>query len=518
MINHRNSNYIQMKLKQILLIVGISSLSAVGSVWTYNKFSRQDVVLGTTEKGLPANYAGFFDGKTATAEAADFTKAANASVPAVVHIKTKIPAQKRTNNVPQRSRGFFDDWMDDFFGNGPNVIPEQRASGSGVLISEDGYIVTNNHVISDGGDGVAGEINVTLHNKKSYKARLIGRDPASDIAVLKIDGNKFPFLLYGNTSNIQLGQWVLAIGYPLTLETTVTAGIISATGRTININRRQTPENVSPVESFIQTDAAVNQGNSGGALVNTNGELIGINSAILAPNGTYAGYSFAIPVSIVKKIVDDIVKYGDVQRGYLGIQYQVTDDMSEEQMKAKGIPTNIEGVYVSAAPTDGAAYAAGIRKGDIITKVNGISVSSGLQMSAQIASYRPGDKVPVTYVRNGKESNVEITLKKKAGTFEDVAVENIGTKLGGDLVTWDKNKAREAGIEGGVLVKKITPGGALSRTRVNEGFVIISVNGQDVTNLEELTKVLANVNGTVSLEGIYPGYDGTYKYPLNLEQ
>lgn len=508
-----------MKLKQILLIIGISAASAVGSVWTYNKFTKQDVALGVPENGLPANYAGFFDGKNTPVEAVDFTKAANAAVPAVVHIKTKIPAKKMSNNVDtRRSRGLFDDWFDDFFGNGPNVIPEQRASGSGVLISEDGYIVTNNHVISDGADGVANEINVTLHNKKSYKARLIGRDPASDIAVLKIDGNKFPFLLYGNTSNIQLGQWVLAIGYPLTLETTVTAGIVSATGRTININRRQTPDNVSPVESFIQTDAAVNQGNSGGALVNTNGELIGINSAILAPNGTYAGYSFAIPVNIVKKIVEDIVKYGDVQRGYLGISYYSTEQMSEEQVKAQGIPTNIEGVYVSAVSTDGGAYAAGIRKGDVITKVNGSSVGTGLQMSAQIASYRPGDKVPITFVRNGKETTVDVILKKKAGTFEDVAVANIGTKLGGDLVTWDKNKAREAGIDGGVLVKKITPGGALSRTRINEGFVIISVNGEEVTSVEDLTKVLSNVNGTVSLEGIYPGYDGTYKYPLNLEQ
>jgi Do/DeqQ family serine protease len=506
-----------MKLKQILIVAGISAVTAVGSVWTYDQLKKPEIVLGTTEKGLPANYAGFFDGKANTAEGVDLTKAANAAVPAVVHIKTKIPAKKLTNNVPtQRSRGFFDDWFDDFFGNGPNVIPEQRASGSGVLISEDGYIVTNNHVISDGDKGVAGEINVMLHNKKSYKARLIGRDPASDIAVLKIDGNKFPFLLYGNTSNIQLGQWVLAIGYPLTLETTVTAGIVSATGRTININRRQTASQESPIESFIQTDAAVNQGNSGGALVNTNGELIGINSAILAPNGTYAGYSFAIPVNIVKKIVDDIVKYGDVQRGYLGISYNPTDMMSEEQIKNLGIPA--EGVYVSGVSTEGGAYAAGIRKGDVITKVNNVVVNAGLQMSAQLAGFRPGDKVPITYIRGGKEYSTMVILKKKAGTFEDVAVSNIGTKLGGDLATLDKDVARKEGIEGGVLVKKITPGGALSRTRINEGFVITSVNGQDITSLDELTKVLSNVNGTVSLEGVYPGYDGTYKYPLNLEQ
>jgi Do/DeqQ family serine protease len=505
-----------MKWKQILLVVGISAVTAVGSVWTYDKLTDQPSALGSNEKGIPANYAGFFDGKGNPADVVDLTKAANTAVPAVVHIKTKIPAKKLSNNVPtQRNRGMFDDWFDDFFGNGPNVIPEQRASGSGVLISEDGYIVTNNHVISDGNNGVASEINVMLHNKKSYKARLIGRDPSSDLAVLKIDGNKFPFLLYGNSTGVLLGQWVLAVGYPLTLETTVTAGIVSATGRTININRRQSE---TPVESFIQTDAAVNQGNSGGALVNTSGELIGINSAILAPNGTYAGYSFAIPVNIVKKIVDDIVRYGDVQRGYLGISYYSTEDMSEDQIKQLGIPTSAEGVYVSAVSGDGGAHAAGIRKGDVITKVNNVSVTSGLQMSAQIASFRPGDKVPVSYIRGGKEYNIQVTLKKKAGTFEDLAVANIGTKLGAELITLDAAKARQIGVEGGVVVNKITPGGALSRTRMNEGFVIISVNDQEVSSVDDLTKVLSRVNGPVSIEGIYPGYDGTYKYPLNLEQ
>jgi S1-C subfamily serine protease len=324
--------------------------------------------------------------------------------------------------------------------------------------------------------------------------------------------------LYGNSSNIQLGQWVLAVGYPLTLETTVTAGIISATGRSIGINSRQTQRGESPVESFIQTDAAVNQGNSGGALINANGELIGINSAILAPTGTYAGYSFAIPVYIVKKIVDDIVRFGDVQRGYLGISYYSTDEMSEAQIKQLGIPTTTEGVYVSAVSNDGGAYAAGIRKGDVITKVNNAAVTSGLQMSAQIASFRPGDKVPVSYIRGGKEYTTHVVLKKKAGTFEDLAVANIGTRLGADLSTLDKAKARQYDIAGGVLVNKITPGGALSRTRMAEGFIITSVNGQDITSVDDLSKLLGSVRGQISLEGIYPGYDGIYKYPLNLEQ
>ncbi|HUQ97720.1 MAG TPA: trypsin-like peptidase domain-containing protein [Chitinophagaceae bacterium] len=511
-----------MKFKQLLTIVGISAATAVGSVATYNHFTdKPNLAIGTAGNGMPANYTGFFDGKGNTGEAIDLTKAANSAVPAVVHIKTRIPAKKQTNDIPRSNRrGSFDDLFDDLFGNGSglNIQPEQRASGSGVLISEDGYIVTNNHVISNGGDGVADELMVTLHNKKTYKAKLVGRDPSSDIAVLKIDGTKFPFLLYGNSTNLQLGQWVLAVGYPLTLETTVTAGIVSATGRTININKRQTAVGESPIESFIQTDAAVNQGNSGGALINTNGELIGINSAILAPNGTYAGYSFAIPVNIVKKIVDDIVRFGDVQRGYLGISYYTTDDMSEDQVKRLGIPTNTDGVYVSGVSNDGGAYAAGIRKGDVITKVNGVAVGSGLQMSAQIAGFRPDDKVPVTYIRSGREVTTNVVLKKKAGTFEDVAAANIGSTLGADLATLDKTKARSYGVDGGVVVRKISEGGAIGRTRMAEGFIITSVNDEDITSVEELTKALSQAQGPVQLKGIYPDGGCMYTYPLNFER
>ncbi|GAA4324685.1 trypsin-like peptidase domain-containing protein [Flaviaesturariibacter amylovorans] len=499
-----------MKWKQVLAIVGISAATTFGSIFAYNKFiAPERYAVGTATGGLPVNYAGFTGNTGNPAETVDLTRAANAAVPAVVHIKTKIPAKKVSNL--RRNNEMFDDWFGDFFGGSPNVIPEQRASGSGVLISEDGYIVTNNHVISNGNDGVADEINVTLNNRKSYKARLIGRDPSSDLAVLKIDGNKFPFLIYGNNANLQLGQWVLAIGYPLTLETTVTAGIVSATGRSININRRQSE---TPVESFIQTDAAVNQGNSGGALVNPSGELIGINSAILAPTGTYAGYSFAIPVNIVKKIVDDIIRFGDVQRGYLGINYIATDDLSDDERKAQGLPTNTDGVLVSGVSPEGGAAAAGIKKGDIITKVNGAAVNSGIQMSAQIANFRPGDKVEVVYLRNNKEVATQVVLKKKG----DVITQNIGNRLGAELTTLDKAKARQYGISGGVVVNKITDGGPISRTRMQPGFVIISVNGQEVGSVDALAQLLTAAGGPVRVEGIYPGYDGTYTYPMNLDQ
>jgi Do/DeqQ family serine protease len=512
-----------MKWKQIILIVAISSVSAVGSVALYNKLTHKNEVsyVGTMKEGqVPVNYAGFFDGKSGTAaDPIDFTKAANAAVPAVVHIKTKIPAKKVTNDLPRR-RGGIDDFFEEFFGPsyGPSIIPEQRASGSGVIISEDGYIITNNHVISNDNGGTADEINVTTSDRKTFKAKVIGRDPSSDLAVLKIDATKLPYMVYGNSENIQLGQWVLAVGYPLTLETTVTAGIVSATGRSIGINSRQVKRGDTPVESFIQTDAAVNQGNSGGALINTSGQLIGINSAILAPNGTYAGYSFAIPVNLVKKIVNDIIQFGDVQRGYLGVSYYTTDEMSEDQMKSLGIPTNIDGVYVSAVPAEGGAAAAGIRKGDVITRVNNVPVVSGIQMSAQIANFRPGDKVPVTFIRGGKENTVNVVLKKKT----DVITANAATRLGGELVTLDKARASKYGIPGGVVVNKVFDGSILKNARIEKGFIITSIittdGEQEVASVEQLNSILQTLAGSIRVRGFYPDYEQAFTYPLNLEQ
>src|SRR5215831_19418971 len=501
-----------MKWKQLLLIVSISAGSAIASVWGYNKFTHHQTVFSQSQGNIPANYAGFFD-KNTSGDPVDFSKAANASVQSVVHIKTKIPAKKVSNDLPRNHSNGLDDWFNQFFDFGPTVIPEQRASGSGVIISEDGYIVTNNHVISDGEKGIASEITVTLHNKKTYKARVIGSDPNYDLAVLKIDGTNLPFMLYGNSDDVQLGQWVLAVGYPLSLETTVTAGIVSAKGRTIGINGRQ---GNSPVESFIQTDAAVNQGNSGGALVNTSGQLIGINSAILAPSGTYAGYSFAIPVNLVKKVVSDIIQYGNVQRGYLGVSYP-TQELTEEQMKQMGIKDDDEGVYVSGVAPDGAAQVAGIKKGDLITKINGSEVTSGLEMSSVLANYKPGDKVDVSFKRKGSENTVSVILRKSPGNYQAVITANVEDQLGADLETLDSKKAEQYNIEGGVVVKSIKKGGAISKTRMEEGFIITSVNGVDVRNVDELGRALLNARGTVKLEGMYPGSD-MYTYPLNLNQ
>lgn len=505
-----------MKWKQLLLIVAISASSAVGSVWTYGKLTHKSdsFVHQSSETKLPANYAGFFDNVATTGggEPVDFTKAANASVPAVVHIKTKIPARKVSNNLPRnRNNGGMEDLFDQFFNFGPQIQPEQRASGSGVIISDDGYIVTNNHVISDGNEGVAEEITVTMNeNKKTFKAKVIGRDPDSDLAVLKVDGTHLPYMVYGNSDNVNLGQWVMAVGYPLTLEATVTAGIVSAKGRTIGINGRQSN---SPIESFIQTDAAVNQGNSGGALINTDGQLIGINSAILAPSGTYAGYSFAIPVNIVKKIVNDLIEYGGVKRGYLGIRYSQNDN--EGWLKRAGVKDGI-GVYAQDVPSDGAAYKAGLKKGDVITRVNGVQVTSGLQMSGQIASFKPGDKVKITYLRAGKELNADVILTGNISQSTLNAADIIGDRLGVELENLTKEKAAKYDVGGGVIVKKIKAEGPLSKTRMEEGFIITTVNGNEIKNADELGQALGAGYGKLKLEGIYPGYNGVYTYTIDL--
>jgi len=296
-----------MKLNQILLTVAISFLSAFLGIVVYQKlFGEARVIIESNEQNLPVHYTKFV-GRDATGETMDFTKAATAAVPAVVHIKTKISLKKMKNRNPGD---------DESFGPGlwPYLIPDQRASGSGVIVSDDGYIVTNTHVISDEAGGLADDINLTLSNGKQYKARVIGRSETDDIAVLKIDAKNLPYMIFGNSDLLQTGQWVLAVGYPLTLEATVTAGIISGTGRSIAMRNRQV-KNGENNPSYIQTDAAVNSGNSGGALIDTDGNLIGINAAIMSPTGTYAGYSFAVPVNIVRKAVKEIIQAGGFGRG-----------------------------------------------------------------------------------------------------------------------------------------------------------------------------------------------------------
>ncbi len=510
-----------MKLKQIFFTVAISAVTAIAVIWGYSTFFvEKDTYAGQQNGVIPANYkyTGLLDGNTPPGNTVDFTAPAQAATPAVVHIKTKTNAKQANNSLPKRSPNnpfsdFFDDDMFNqlFGGRGRGIIPEQRASGSGVIVSEDGYIVTNNHVVEN-----ADEIDITLSNKKTYKAKVIGSDPSYDLSVIKIEAAGLPFLLYGNSDDVKIGQWVLAIGYPLNLETTVTAGIISAKARTLGLNKDRNGDARTGVESFIQTDAAVNMGNSGGALINTDGRLVGINSAIASPTGYYSGYSYAIPVNIVKKVIDDLIKFGTVQRGFLGVSFVNASDLTDDEKKKQGIPAGAEGIYVSDVPTDGGAYAAGIRRGDIINKISDQTIINGAEMQGLISRQKPGDKIPVTYARNGKENTVIVTLKNKAGNYDIVKAKALLGLLGADFADLDAKKARDYGVAGGIIVKKINEGALNDQTRMKDGFIILKVNDKEVKSVEEMSTVVGT-NKNITISGFYPGYDGVYEYPISLD-
>jgi Do/DeqQ family serine protease len=512
-----------MKFKQIVTTVLISAVTAAASIFVYGKYIQQKqpmVFQNGTE--IPVNYARYMPGTEGNANAtppSDFTTAAKAAVPGVVHIKTKInPRQVTNGNNLQRKRSILQDLFgDEFFGDEFNgggdgrryYVPGQMASGSGVLVSADGYIVTNNHVITD-----ADEINVSLSNEnKVFKAKLVGTDPSTDLAVIKIDAKDLPYLLYGNSDNVEIGQWVLAVGYPLNLDATVTAGIVSAKSRSIGINRSGGRIN-SAIESFIQTDAAVNQGNSGGALVNTAGELVGINSAIASPTGSYAGYSYAIPVNLIKKVVNDILKYGNVQRAYLGVRYapsSLIGNMSDEQLKDAGIRRDVNGVQVTDVLPNSSAAAAGIRTGDVITAVNGVKIPTTSQLSEQVARYKPGDKISLSYLRDGKEVTVDnIVMKNLKGNTDLVKITALD-RLGADLSELDKDQAARLGINGGVVVNDIGNGILKKQTTMAPGFVILKAGNTQITSVDELSQVVEKQKN-LKLIGFYPEKGGNIYY------
>ena len=506
-------------VKDIITTVAISAATTLGVVWGYGEYIKSknsSLVRGQETSVIPSNYknAGFAEG-TPSNPTFDFTAASSAAIPTVVHIKTRTTRQQ-TNNLPRQNNPFSDffgdDLLDQLFGGRGGASREQRASGSGVLVSDNGYIVTNNHVISG-----ADEVTVTLSNKKQYKAKVVGAEPAYDLAVIKIEDKGLPYLLYGNSDNVKIGEWVLAIGYPLNLETTVTAGIVSAKGRSTGLNRDKSGSRQGAVESFIQTDAAVNPGNSGGALINTDGKLIGINAAIASPTGTYAGYSYAIPVNITKKVVDDLIKYGTVQRGYIGVQYAPASDMSAEEKKANGLPESAWGVYITDVQSSGAAAVAGIKKGDILTSINGVTISSGPEMQEQIARFKPGDKVNIGLQRGNQNITTVVTLKNQAGNFDVVKKESLVSALGADFINLDSKKATELGIKGGVVVKNIHETGGISdQTRMRDGFIVLRVNGKEVKSVDEFSEAIGE-NKRITLSGVYPGFDGMYDYQIILD-
>lgn len=509
-----------MKTKNIVFTVVISAITTLAVIFGYNRFQHNNNNPNFQALNIPSNYkyAGLFDSNGVPSPGpVDFTQAATAAIPTVVHIKTKTNPKQVNNNLPQRRNPFSDlfgddDMLNQFFGEGrrQRMLP-QMASGSGVIISDDGYIVTNNHVVAG-----ADEVNVTLSDRKTYTAKVIGADPSYDLAVVKIDAKNLPFMLYGNSKDAKIGQWVLAIGYPLNLETTVTAGIISAKARALGLNRDRNGKAAGAVESYLQTDAAVNMGNSGGALINTNGQLIGINSAIASPTGYYNGYSYAIPVDIVKKVVNDLVKYGSVQRGFLGAMFIDAGLLNDQEKQKNNIPATAYGIYITDLVKDGAAMQGGMKIGDIIRKVNGVDIGSGSELQEQLSNYKPGDKVQITFDRNGSQKTIEATLKNNAGNYDIVKAAGMIDKLGAQLETLDQKRAKDMGISGGVVVKKISEGAINDQTRMRDGFVITKANGKEVKSVDELKDIIGS-GSEVTITGVYPGYSEPFEYPLVLD-
>ena len=508
-----------MKTKNIFFTVLISAVTTLAVIFGYNQYAHNENN-PNFQSALPANYkyAGFLDsGNSPSGAPVDFTQAAAAAIPAVVHIKTLTNAKAVNNNLPQRQNPFSDlfgdDLLNQLFGQGggqQRMLPE-RASGSGVIISDDGYIVTNNHVVAG-----ADKVTVIMSDRKSYTGKVVAADPSYDLAVVKIDAKNLPFMLYGNSNDTKIGQWVLAIGYPLYLDATVTAGIISAKSRALGLNRDKTGGTAMAVESFLQTDAAVNPGNSGGALINTSGQLIGINSAIASPTGYYSGYSYAIPVDIVKKVVNDLIKYGSVQRGFLGAMFVDASLLNDEQKQKNNVPLSVDGIYITNLVPDGAAKAAGIQVGDVIKKINNVPINSSSELQEELSGFRPGDKITVTISRDGVEKTMNVTLKNNIGNYDIVKPTTMLDKLGAELQTLDPQKAKSSGLSGGVVVKKINEGALNDQTRMRDGFIITKVNGKEVKNLDDLRNLIGSQTD-ITISGVYPGYNEPFEYPLTLD-
>jgi serine protease Do len=442
----------------------------------------------------------------------DFTEAAAAVTPAVVYIRT---------TYAQTSNGSGQDEMDQMLGQvfGQRSRPQgvQKASGSGVIISPDGYIVTNNHVVEK-----ADKIEVTTNDKRVFQAKVIGTDPNTDLALLKISATNMPIVKLGNSDDTRVGEWVLAVGNPFNLTSTVTAGIISAKGRNIGIigsesddsnnspfgrtrNQPSVPKLNKSIESFIQTDAAINPGNSGGALVNTKGELIGINAAIASQTGSYEGYGFAIPVNLAKKVLNDIQKYGSVKRGLVGVSFTELNPDAAQQL---GVSRTV-GLFVNDLVAGGGAEAAGLRKGDIISKVNGHTVTESSDLQETVGRLQPGDKINLTVVRDGSEKNFTVTLKPESAENRVAAVnksaEELYNKLGAGFQALSSDQKAKYGVKSGVAVTQVRPGKMFDDLGVEVGSVITSINNTPINAPADIDKALTNLhNGNLKISGIDP--------------
>jgi serine protease Do len=510
-------------MKKIALIVLAAFIGGAAAIGGYKMLENNTDGLTLTEKqnvhfaSNPTNVS--------SAGTTDFVQAAAAVSPAVVHIKTTFAA---SNNARGGSPM---DMMEEFFGGGGRARRAPRAaSGSGVILTPDGYIVTNNHVVDN-----AEKIQVILSDRRKVDAKVIGRDPLTDLALIKVEASNLPVVKMGNSDNVQVGEWVLAVGFPLDLQTTVTAGIVSAKSRSIGILGREQQQPTeeeyeeyqrtgkvparagnSAIESYIQTDAAINPGNSGGALVNANGELVGINSAIASQSGTNEGYGFAIPVNLAKKILEDFKKYGSVKRGYVGVTFQELNADVAESLKV----SDISGLYVSDVMPNGGAAAAGIRKGDIIKKVEGAEVLASPDLQEKIGRMSPGDKVQLTISRAGKEQNFAVTLRGDESVSAPkpvLASRTTGTtmdKLGATFAPASPATKVKFGVKNGVVVTGVEQGKLFDSLDIPKGLLVTTINGKAVNNVKDVEAALpTSKSGKTTVSGVGP--NGNYTFSFN---
>lgn len=497
-------------MKKAFLFLGVIAVAAAAggaTAWALSDRSEQQTITYAGSRSAHEPVAGTHFTSYQAEQYPDLTYAAENAVQAVVNIEVIQQVE-----MPRSGYGYdpFLDPFREFFGfpqqrgrsGGDGDEPyyqERRGGGSGVILSSDGYIVTNNHV-ADG----ATTLRVKLYDGRKFDAKLIGKDAATDLALLKIDATDLPTLPFGSSDALRLGEWVLAIGSPFDLQSTITAGIVSAKARQLGA----IPNDFS-IESFIQTDAAVNPGNSGGALVNTRGELVGINTLIKSQTGSYVGYSFAIPESIVRKVVVDLKEFGVVQRALLGIQFRPVDQdfLDSDEGKEAGID-EIGGAYVASVVEGGSASEAGIRKGDVIMAIDGVKITEASTLQEQIAKHRPNDKIVLSVKRAGNMKQFEVTLRNKAGKTELLTREDVDVAetLGGKFADAGEKLCRQLDIRGGVQVVGVKADGLMARARIKEGFVITYINDKPIRSLDDMRRMTDKVR---TIDGVYPTRNGT---------
>lgn len=490
-------------MKRFASLLLAAVLGSASTVATFEFLKKENGFKVEHVAQVPTSQVAYTVNEKGEAVPLDFTKTAERVTAAVVHIRSTSEAGHAPSNqeIPEGFREFF----------GPQMQGPRQSAGSGVIINENGYIVTNNHVVQD-----ADQVDVTLSDNRTYRAEVIGTDPDTDLAVIKINEKGLPYLAFVDSDLSKVGEWVLAVGNPFNLNSTVTAGIISAKGRSINILNHNEGEGNTAIESFIQTDAAINPGNSGGALVDLNGGLLGINTAIASPTGSYSGYGFAVPANIVNKIVEDLVKFGAVQRGWLGVNI---GSVNSELVKEYNLKVN-EGAYVSGFGKNSSAKTAGVQAGDVIVKIDETPIRTNSALIEYIGRRRPGDKVNVVVNRNGKEITLPVTLTGKDGTTGTVKPEEKGgfASLGLEVEDIDANVLKKLDIENGVRVRDLGHGKLAKYTDIHEGFIITSVNDEAVKNVKDFTSLLKKKKegDLVILSGVYQNSPREFNYAFRM--